>query len=71
MKRTLLAVIGLLLAIEGYSAVTTPAVYGSINNNHYAIHTHLRHIGWDMKNKNPRHAGVFYDELTPEPYQTW
>lgn len=60
-----------LVANRAWNSDSSLAVYGSIYNNHYAIHTHLRHIGWDMKNKNPRHAGVFYDELPPEPYQTW
>ena len=30
--------------------------------------THLRQIGWDMKTKNPRHTGTYYDELPPEPF---
>ena len=29
--------------------------------------THLRQIGWDMKVSDPRHTGIYYDELPPEP----
>ncbi|MCR4921032.1 MAG: beta-N-acetylhexosaminidase [Bacteroidaceae bacterium] len=33
-----------------------------------SVQTHLRQIGWDMKTKNPRHTGTFYDEIPPEPF---
>ena len=29
--------------------------------------THLRQVGWDMKVSDPRHTGIYYDELPPEP----
>ena len=31
------------------------------------FHTHLRQIGWDMKNTDPSHAGIFREELPSEP----
>ena len=31
------------------------------------FHTHLRQIGWDMHTTDPRHTGIYYDELPPEP----
>lgn len=31
------------------------------------IATHLRQMGWDMGTKDPRHTGIFYDEIPPEP----
>lgn len=43
----------------------------NINIDHYnlqRVHTHIRHIGWDMKLKDPRHAGTYYDEIPPEPF---
>lgn len=33
------------------------------------IATHLRQMGWDMGTTNPRHTGIFYDEIPPEPQQ--
>ncbi len=47
--------------------------YTNIENNMgevnlQRVHTHLRHIGWDMKLKNPRRAGTYYDEIPPEPF---
>ncbi len=47
--------------------------YASIDNsigevNLQRVHTHLRHIGWDMKLKDPRHAGTYYDEIPLEPF---
>ena len=38
--------------------------------NHAGRHqflSHLRQVGWDMKVKDPRHTGIYYDELPPEP----
>ncbi|MBQ7180567.1 MAG: family 20 glycosylhydrolase [Bacteroidaceae bacterium] len=32
-----------------------------------SIATHLRQVGWDMGTKNPRHTGIYYDEIPPEP----
>ena len=29
--------------------------------------THLRQVGWDMKVSDPRHTGIYYDEIPPEP----
>lgn len=43
-------------------------VFGSAYNNRYAVHTHLRQIGWDMKNRDPRRTGTCYDEMAPEPH---
>lgn len=36
----------------------------------YALdfHTHLRQVGWDMKVSDPRHTGLYYDEIPPEPF---
>jgi hypothetical protein len=31
------------------------------------VQHHLRNVGWDMKIKDPRHAGVYYDEVVVEP----
>ena len=36
--------------------------------NMLRVQTHIRQIGWDMKLKNPRQAGLYYDEIPPEPY---
>ena len=33
-----------------------------------SVQTHLRQIGWDMKTTDPRHTGIFYDEIPPEPF---
>ena len=41
------------------------SVYDDIRQR---VHTHIRHIGWDMKLKNPRHAGTYYEEIPPEPF---
>ena len=38
------------------------------DNTRQRVHTHIRHIGWDMKLKNPRHAGTYYEEIPPEPF---
>lgn len=44
------------------------AVFGYAHyNNRTTVHTHLRHVGWDMKNKDPRHGGTFFDEMSKEP----
>lgn len=32
-----------------------------------ALHSHLRQIGWDMHVSDPRHTGIYYDEIPPEP----
>lgn len=39
------------------------ATFGSQRNNRYVFHTHLRHIGWDMKNRLPRNAGIYCNEV--------
>ena len=31
------------------------------------FHHHLRQIGWDMKNTDPKRAGIFREELPEEP----
>ncbi len=36
--------------------------------NMLRVQTHIRQIGWDMKMKNPRQAGLYYDEIPPEPF---
>lgn len=36
--------------------------------NQYAVHTHLRQVGWDMGVKDSRRTGTFYDEVPREPY---
>jgi hypothetical protein len=48
-----------------------PEAHISTSVNDYIrqmVHTHIRHIGWDMKLKNPRHAGTYYEEIPPEPF---
>ena len=47
--------------------------YAQINDeigevNLQLVHTHLRHIGLDMKLKDARHKGTYYDEIPPEPF---
>ena len=37
----------------------------SISRNQ--VRTHLRQIGWDMKDTDPRHAGIYRDELPAQP----
>lgn len=32
------------------------------------VYLHLRHVGWDMKLKDARHAGSYYDEVPAEPF---
>lgn len=32
------------------------------------VNTHIRQVGWDMGVKDPRHTGIFYDEIPPEPF---
>ncbi len=32
------------------------------------FHSHLRQIGWDMKNTDPKHAGTYYYELPDEQF---
>lgn len=41
----------------------------SMTGAHYGefFRTHLRQIGWDMHIKDSRHAGIYYDEVPPEP----
>lgn len=39
------------------------AAFGSQRNNRYVFHTHLRHISWDMKIKNPRNTGIYRNEI--------
>lgn len=34
----------------------------------FRVQTHIRQIGWDMKLRNPRHGGLYYDEIPPEPF---
>ena len=34
---------------------------------HHQFLSHLRQVGWDMQVKDPRHTGIYYDELPPEP----
>ena len=46
-------------------------VYGHNSYRLYTLHTHLRHVGWDMKLRNPQHFGVYYDEVPVEPYQPY
>ena len=36
--------------------------------NMLRVQTHIRQIGWDMKMKNPRQAGLYYDEIPAEPF---
>lgn len=39
------------------------AAFGSQRNNRYVFHTHLRHIGWDMKNRRARNTGIYCNEV--------
>lgn len=32
------------------------------------VKLHLRHVGWDMKNKDPKHTGTYYYELQNETF---
>ncbi|MBR4995751.1 MAG: family 20 glycosylhydrolase [Alistipes sp.] len=41
------------------------SVYDDIRQR---VHTHIRQIGWDMKLRNPRHGGTYYEEIPPEPF---
>ncbi len=36
--------------------------------NMLRVQTHIRQIGWDMKLRDPRHGGLYYDEIPPEPF---
>ncbi len=42
-------------------------VYGNSYNARYVFHTHLRHVGWDMKIKDWRQSGLYHYEVVPEP----
>ena len=33
----------------------------------YTFYNHLRQVGWDMGVTDPRRAGIWYDEIPPEP----
>lgn len=53
------------------NSMWNPEADVNINIDHYnlqRVHHHLRQIGWDMKLKDPRHAGTYYDEIPPEPF---
>ena len=32
----------------------------------YLVNTHLRQVGWDMKVTDPRHTGIYEDEIPRE-----
>ncbi len=49
--------ISLVAVVAAYPSEATPAL--------------LRHVGWDMKLRNPQHFGVYYDEVPTEPYQSY
>lgn len=39
----------------------------ALYNNRTTLQTHLRHVVWDMKIKDSRHAGTYFDEMPSEP----
>ena len=53
------------VATLSWNSKSTLNVYGRPYDNRFAVHTHLRHISWDMKNKSPRRAGVYHHETMP------
>lgn len=55
------------LAQVAWKAQSSFGTDGSVGYGEYVRH-HLRQIGWDMRTKDPRHTGLFYDELPPEPF---
>ena len=42
--------------------------FGSGSNNKYMFHTHIRHIGWDMKNKCAKNTGIYNEEVPNTPH---
>ena len=41
--------------------------FTTVPNVSYHVYNHLRQVGWDMKVSDPRHTGIYYDEIPPEP----
>lgn len=47
-----------------WNSNATMKPYGSHRNKPYMFHTHIRQIGWDMKNRCPKNTGIYAEEVT-------
>ena len=55
------------LANVAWKAQSSFSMSGGWGYSEYVRH-HLRQMGWDMKTRDPRHTGIYYDEIPPEPF---